>query len=67
MTDSVTLKPHEFIGVLLNLSVEDVKVMRLTKTATQFHPDPSAPEEYEEGNEEDNQNKSELEQLPTTG
>ena len=67
MTDTGTLKPHEFIGVLLNLCVEDVKVMRLTKTATQFHPDPSAPEEYEEGNEEDNQNKSELEQLPTTG
>ena len=70
-TDTGTLKPHEFIGVLFHLSAEDVKVMRLTKTATQFHPDPSAQEEYEEGHEEYNkkykQNKNELEQLPTTG
>jgi hypothetical protein len=67
MTDTGTLKPHEFIGVLLDLSAEDVKVMRLTKTATQFHPDPLAREAYEECNEEYNPNKNVLEQLPTTG
>ena len=66
MTDTGTLKPHEFIGVLLNLSAEDVKVMRLTKTATQFHPSSSAQEEPNEEYQEES-NKNELEQLQTTG
>ena len=38
MTDLGTLKPHEFVGCLLGLSPHDVKLLRVTKTATRFHP-----------------------------
>ena len=38
MTGLGTLKPHEFVGSLLGLSPDDVKLLRVTKTATRFRP-----------------------------
>ncbi len=32
-----TLKPHEFIGTLLELNTEEIKGLRVTKTETLFH------------------------------
>lgn len=37
MTDAGTLKPHEFVGSLLGLSPQSVKILRITKTLTRFH------------------------------
>jgi radical SAM-linked protein len=50
MTDAGTIKPHEFAGLLLGLTPEEVKVLRLTKIQTLFHscPDPSLDETSEE-------------------
>ena len=39
MTEVGTLKPHEFIGALLTLSPQEVKILRVTKTVTQFRSD----------------------------
>ena len=39
MTEVGTLKPHEFIGALLTLSPQEVKLLRVTKTVTQFRSD----------------------------
>ena len=36
MTGLGTLKPHEFVGSLLGLSPHDIKLLRVTKTATRF-------------------------------
>ena len=41
MTGLGTLKPHEFIGSLLGLSPHDIKLLRVTKTATSFRPRPA--------------------------
>jgi radical SAM-linked protein len=38
MTGAGTLKPHEFAGVLLGLTAEEIKLLRLTKIHTLFHP-----------------------------
>ena len=58
MTDVGTLKPHEFVGALLTLSPQEVKILRVTKTATQFRSDalPQRSPQYPE-----------QELLPTTG
>ncbi len=37
MTGTGTIKPHEFVGVLLGLSAEGIKVLRLRKIQTFFH------------------------------
>ncbi|MGH7964210.1 MAG: TIGR03960 family B12-binding radical SAM protein [Candidatus Binatia bacterium] len=37
MTDAGTLKPYEFVGVLLGLTPEETKVLRLRKIQTLFH------------------------------
>ena len=58
MTDVGTLKPYEFIGALLTLSPQDVKILRVTKTGTQFHSEALPQKEY---------HQHEQEQLPTTG
>ena len=57
MTDVGTLKPHEFIGTLLALSPQEVKILRVTKTVTQFRSD--APQREPRHHEQ--------EPLPTTG
>ena len=38
LTSAGTLKPHEFVGVLLGLTTEEIKLLRLTKIHTLFHP-----------------------------
>lgn len=50
MTDAGTIKPHEFAGLLLGLTPEEVKVLRLTKIQTLFHAcsGPSSDETSEE-------------------
>jgi len=48
MTGAGTIKPHEFVGLLLELTPEEVKVLRLKKTHTLFHPVP-APFSAQEG------------------
>ena len=58
MTEVGTLKPHEFIGALLTLSPQEVKILRVTKTVTQFRSDAfsqKGPRHHEQ------------EPLPTTG
>ena len=57
MTDVGTLKPHEFIGSLLTLSPQEVKILRVTKTVTQFRSD-AFPQRRQH---------PEQELLPTTG
>ncbi|HKA54832.1 MAG TPA: TIGR03936 family radical SAM-associated protein, partial [Candidatus Binatia bacterium] len=44
MTGAGTIKPHDFVGTLLGLSAEEIKVLRLRKIHTSFHspPAPSA-------------------------
>lgn len=37
MTATGTLKPHEFVGALLGLTREEVKLLRVTKVHTHFH------------------------------
>ena len=64
MTQEGTLKPHEFVGALLSLSAQDVKVMRVIKTATQFHPDRFPQKDIMEHDEHE---EHEQEQLSTTG
>ncbi len=58
MTDVGSLKPHEFLGVLLTLSPQDVKLLRVTKTLTQFHSEARPQKEHQQ---------HEQEQLSTTG
>jgi len=41
ITGAGTIKPHEFVGLLLELTPEEVKVLRLKKTHTLFHPIPT--------------------------
>jgi radical SAM-linked protein len=36
-TSAGTIKPHEFVGTLLDLTPEETKVLRLTKIQTLFH------------------------------
>ena len=64
MTDIGTLKPHEFIGTLLDLTSQAVKTLRVTKTQTRFHSDTLSEQEQEE---QLAQEDSDPEQLPTTG
>ncbi len=45
MTAAGTIKPHEFVGVLLGLSAEEIKVLRLRKIQTFFHSPPVSPTE----------------------
>jgi radical SAM-linked protein len=40
MTGAGTIKPHEFVGLLLDLTQEEIKVLRLKKIHTLFHPTP---------------------------
>ena len=42
MTSAGTIKPHEFVGVLLGLSPEEIKVLRLRKIQTLFHSPPDS-------------------------
>jgi radical SAM family uncharacterized protein/radical SAM-linked protein len=42
MTGAGTIKPHEFVGLLLELTQEEVKVLRLKKIHTLFHSAPMA-------------------------
>ena len=42
MTSAGTLKPHEFVGTLLGLSPEEIKVLRLRKIQTYFHSPPNS-------------------------
>jgi radical SAM family uncharacterized protein/radical SAM-linked protein len=42
MTSAGTLKPHEFVGLLLGLSAEEIKVLRLRKIQTYFHSPPDS-------------------------
>jgi radical SAM-linked protein len=42
ITGAGTIKPHEFVGLLLELTQEEVKVLRLKKIHTLFHPTPIA-------------------------
>ncbi len=58
MTEVGTLKPHEFIGTLLTLSPQEVKLLRVTKTVTQFRPE-ALPQRGAQHHEQ--------EQRPTTG
>ncbi len=58
MTDVGTLKPHEFLGTLLTLSPQEVKTLRVTKTATQFRSE-AVPQRTHQNPEQ--------ELLPTTG
>ncbi len=58
MTEVGTLKPHEFLGALFSLSPPEVKLLRVTKTVTQFCSETlpqSGPQNYAQ------------EQRPTTG
>jgi hypothetical protein len=41
MTNAGTLNPQEFLGVLLSLSAEESKVLRVTKVQTVFHSQPT--------------------------
>jgi radical SAM family uncharacterized protein/radical SAM-linked protein len=43
MTSAGTIKPHEFVGTLLGLSAEEIKVLRLRKIHTSFHSPPAPP------------------------
>ena len=47
-TSAGTIKPHEFVGILFDLTPEETKVLRLTKIQTLFH---SLSEHSEEDNE----------------
>jgi hypothetical protein len=37
VTEAGTIKPHDFVGVLLELAPEEAKILRLTKVQTLFH------------------------------
>ncbi len=37
VTEAGTIKPHDFVGVLLELAPEEAKILRLTKIQTLFH------------------------------
>jgi hypothetical protein len=37
MTKTGTIKPHEFVGALLALTREEIKLLRVTKIHTRFH------------------------------
>lgn len=41
-TDAGTIKPHDFVGALFGLTREEVKLLRVRKTQTCFHP-PNSP------------------------
>src|SRR5215470_12131156 len=41
MTEAGTIKPHDFVGVLLELAPEEAKILRLTKVRTLFHSPPT--------------------------
>jgi radical SAM-linked protein len=42
ITRAGMIKPHEFIGVLFGLTVEQIKILRLKKIQTLFHPSAKA-------------------------
>jgi radical SAM-linked protein len=51
MTDAGTIKPHDFVGALLELTSEEAKILRLRKIQTLFHSAmlPTVSTEPEEG------------------
>lgn len=51
MTEAGTIKPHDFVGLLLELNAEETKVLHLRKIETLFHSAlaPTTPSESEEG------------------